>query len=201
MPTGIYQHHKASEETKCKIKQTLRGKNFGIENHNFGKHLLEETKRKMSLSHKGKKTHEWSLESRNKLSKTKSGRELSKETRKKLSEINKGKKLSDETKRKLSKFHKGKHTGEKSNFWKGGISNFPYSIDWTRSLKMSIRERDHFSCRLCGRQQGQETRLFSVHHIDYNKLNCNPDNLITLCHSCHAKTNNRRIYWIKYFKN
>lgn len=36
-----------------------------------------------------------------------------------------------------------------------------------------------------------------VHHIDYDKKNNNPENLITLCHSCHAKTNSNREYWTK----
>ena len=38
-------------------------------------------------------------------------------------------------------------------------------------------------------------------HIDYNKLNCNPNNLISLCRKCHMKTNSNRDYWINYFKN
>ena len=37
-------------------------------------------------------------------------------------------------------------------------------------------------------------------HIDYDKLNCNPDNLISLCNSCHSKTNYNRNYWINYFE-
>lgn len=36
-------------------------------------------------------------------------------------------------------------------------------------------------------------------HIDYNKHNLSPENLVTLCKSCHAKTNFNRNYWIKYF--
>lgn len=36
-------------------------------------------------------------------------------------------------------------------------------------------------------------------HIDYNKKNCNPKNLITLCRKCHSKTNSNRDYWINYF--
>jgi len=37
-------------------------------------------------------------------------------------------------------------------------------------------------------------------HIDYNKKNCISENLITLCTKCHAKTNQKRDYWIVYFK-
>ena len=39
----------------------------------------------------------------------------------------------------------------------------------------------------------------SVHHIDYNKQNCNENNLITLCLKCHLKTNIDRNFWSKYF--
>jgi len=66
------------------------------------------------------------------------------------------------------------------------------------TLKRSIRERDNYTCRICGKQQTEIT--FAVHHKDYDKKNCNPDNLITLCRSCHSKTNQNRDYWLNYFK-
>jgi len=46
---------------------------------------------------------------------------------------------------------------------------------------------------------GNATMKLKRNHIDYNKKNCNPDNLITLCHSCHSKTNHNRNYWVKKF--
>jgi 5-methylcytosine-specific restriction endonuclease McrA len=64
-------------------------------------------------------------------------------------------------------------------------------------LRRVIRERDRYQCQLCGELQSDET--FCVHHIDYNKENCNPDNLITLCKMCHSKTNSNREIWIKFF--
>lgn len=93
-----------------------------------------------------------------------------------------------------------KMSGENSYNWKGGISKSPYSVDWTETLRRSIRERDNYICQMpgCGNLQGD--RAFSVHHIDYNKKNCNPDNLVTLCPKCHQKTNFNRDYWIEYFK-
>ncbi|NQU99405.1 MAG: HNH endonuclease [Parcubacteria group bacterium] len=39
----------------------------------------------------------------------------------------------------------------------------------------------------------------SIHHIDYNKQNNNPNNLISLCRKCHVKTNFNRNYWKYYF--
>ena len=122
--------------------------------------------------------------------------------REKQSESHKGKKypsrkrplLTEEHKRKISASHKGKHSKERCNFWKGGISYEPYTIDWTETLKRAIRERDHYLCKICG-QYGNH-----VHHIDYNKENCNPENLVTVCMSCHARTNFNRDFWINYFQ-
>ena len=37
--------------------------------------------------------------------------------------------------------------------------------------------------------------------FDYNKKNCDPTNLITLCRFCHAKTNYNRNYWMNYFQS
>jgi len=60
-----------------------------------------------------------------------------------------------------------------------------YSVDWTKTLRRSIRERDHYICQLCGEQQGDYA--FDIHHIDYNKKNCNPNNLITYAGSVMLK--------------
>lgn len=84
-------------------------------------------------------------------------------------------------------------TGEKNGRWNGGTSFEPYSPEWTPKLKEQIRKRDGHSCALCLADGNQ------VHHIDYNKKNCSADNLITLCRSCHSKTNTRRAYWKSLF--
>ena len=44
-------------------------------------------------------------------------------------------------------------------------------------------------------------RKLDVHHIDYDKKNNDPKNLISLCRKCHMKTNKNRKYWTKYFQN
>lgn len=130
------------------------------------------------------------------------GKKQSRETRKKRSKSlkmayssgrrkpwNKGIPTKDSTKEKLSNASRG----EKSYLWKGGISIAPYSVDWTKTLKRSIRERDKYICRLCGKPQGDISH--DVHHIDYDKINCSPKNLITLCKKCHVTTNHNRDYW------
>lgn len=118
-------------------------------------------------------------------------------SRRGISPSNKGKSWSDEVRKKISVSRKGKHSGENHWNWKGGITHFPYSVDWNKTLRISIRERDKYTCQLCREKQGDYA--FDIHHIDYDKKNCNPENLVTLCRSCHAKTNNDRSYWIDYF--
>jgi len=122
------------------------------------------------------------------------GKRHSEATIKLLSEIKKKAYIKDpEWKKRIGEQHKG----EKCYFWKGGISNDPYPVDWTKSLKKSIRERDKYTCQLCMEKQGGKSH--AVHHIDYIKENNDPNNLITLCTKCHAQTNHNREYWIDYF--
>lgn len=126
------------------------------------------------------------------------------EMRKKISATNKGKCLNTgitHFKKGYTPWNKGKEflaiKGEKNNLWRGGKSFEEYTIDWTNTLKRSIRERDHYTCQICSNQQGD--MALDVHHIDYNKKNCNPENLITLCRNCHLRTNHRTEYWTNYF--
>ena len=100
MPIGIYKHKPLSEETKRKISESHKGKEkYWLK----GKHRLEETKRKISESNKGKK-HKPVLE----------------ETKKKISITLKknlswrGKPRSDETKLKISLKNKGKKLSEET---------------------------------------------------------------------------------------
>jgi len=91
-----------------------------------------------------------------------------------------------------SNWHK-RHPGEASPFWQGGKSFEPYGVEFTERLKCTIRERDDFTCQECGELEA--ARAHQVHHINYNKKDSRPENLITLCKSCHGKTNFNRKYW------
>lgn len=91
-------------------------------------------------------------------------------------------------------------SGENSPHWRGGISNGDYSEEFNLELKTIIRERDNFSCQMCGFIE-LENKL-SVHHIDYCKTNSSFYNLIALCKSCHSKTTNEnREYYSNHLSN
>jgi len=89
--------------------------------------------------------------------------------------------------------------GAKHFNWKGGSSFEPYSSDFNEALKEKIRNRDNRTCQLCGIKEEELNRKLDVHHIDYDKKNCNEENLISLCKSCHMKTNFKRKYYRKAF--
>lgn len=74
-------------------------------------------------------------------------------------------------------------SGSNSHAWKGPNkrASEEYSPEWTPKLRYLIRRRDDFKCQNCGIHK----RGLDVHHIDKDKWNCDPSNLISLCRSCH----------------
>ena len=85
-------------------------------------------------------------------------------------------------------------TGDRNPAWNGGSSFDPYPPEFNTSLKETILARDNYTCQLCGAKP-DDRRELHPHHRDYDKVNCQPENLITLCHSCHSKTNHHREEW------
>lgn len=68
-------------------------------------------------------------------------------------------------------------------------------------LAKMVRERDGYKCQNCftlGRSQD-----FDVHHIDEQKQNDDPMNLILLCKACHCRVtmSSRRAYWMRKFRD
>ncbi len=80
--------------------------------------------------------------------------------------------------------------------WNGGSSFGEYGLEFDYTLKRKIRRRDTWTCQDCKTKKGE----MIVHHIDYDKKNNRENNLITLCRSCHSKTNFNRENWTSYFK-
>lgn len=96
-----------------------------------------------------------------------------------------------------AKWNSDNYTTHNNPNWKGGKSFEPYPITWSFKLREAIRDRDGRECQVCGTKENGE-RL-AVHHVDYDKRNIDPENLVALCHTCHCKTNSDRDQWINFF--
>ncbi len=106
-----------------------------------------------------------------------------------------GRHHSEETKRILSE----KNSGANNAGWSGGIATLPYGIGFTRKFKRLIRGRDGNKCQRCSKTRKQNWRALEVHHIDHDKMNNNPTNLITVCPSCNVWLSYHREESIVYF--
>jgi len=159
------------------IKKILSEKRTGKGNGLYGKPLTKEHKRRISKSNKGRV---FSRSHKQRLSKSKQGRKLSEETKIKIS---------------LSRF------GKNNPNWKGGITHEPYCEIWLdNDFKKSIKERDGHECKnpFCKNICCND---LAVHHINYIKKDCHPNNLITLCRSCNGRANFNRLYWENVYKD
>ena len=150
-----------------------------------------------------------SKETKQKMRTAKIGKPLTENHKQKLSEAGIGKYPSKESRQKMSDAHKG----EKSNMWKGGISFEPYCVLFDSEFKERVREYWNRTCVVCGKteeeqmnemkNEGKRAFRLSVHHVTYNKDACCDDSIplfVSLCASCHIKTNFNEEYWKNKFK-
>jgi len=187
---GIFHH---TEETKQKMAEAKMGNVPWHAGTKGLRTLSEEGKRKIGEAHKG---NHYRL-----------GYKTSEETKHKIGKANKGntsywkgKHLPEETKKKISstRIELGVAVGENNPAWMDGISFLPYCRKFNDKLKERIRNRDGRACQLCNIKENET--LLSVHHIHYDKENCEPD-LIALCRSCNARVNANRDHYEKLFMN
>lgn len=89
-------------------------------------------------------------------------------------------------------------SGERNPNWRGGISFKPYCDKFNNKLKEIVRDRDNRTCQLCDKSETNNGRKLDVHHIHYDKPNCEPD-LISLCRRCNLKVNYNRDYYEELF--
>jgi DNA-directed RNA polymerase subunit RPC12/RpoP len=93
----------------------------------------------------------------------------------------------------------GRQIGERNHRWRGGIpSKYPREFDGT--LKEQIRDRDGRACQYpdCNYDEREYGVKLHVHHINRDKSNCQPYNLISLC-KFHHKAVEDRPEWQDYF--
>ncbi len=155
----------------------------------------EKTLQKMVESHTGKITPD---DVREKISNTHTGQHIGKKNN------FFGKHHTEKSRQKISanspRIWLGKKrpdvSGENCHFWNGGKPYNNYCNELYK-LKPEIRQRDNYTCQLCNTKENG--RRHSVHHIDYDTSNNEKINLISLCHSCHSKTNTNREYWKELF--
>jgi hypothetical protein len=184
MGNQINKGRRFSKEHLKKMSEVQKGNT-----HTLGKHwkLSEETKKKISIAQKGRK---FSKQTRKKMSINNArywkNKKMPIEMRRKISEGNKGKEISEKTRKKMSEAKKG----EKSCFWKGGLTP-KYRSD-RRSLeyklwRKSLFQKDNFTCQKCNQRGGK----LHPHHInnfaEFSELRFAIDNGITLCEKCHQK--------------
>jgi len=82
------------------------------------------------------------------------------------------------------------NSGERHWNWKGGITGRDYPKEFFNKIRDLIKERDKFICQRCRYQGNKGDNNLVTHHLDWNKKNCELNNLITLCRSCHAFEHN-----------
>jgi len=177
-----------SEETKAKISKALKGKipwnkgETGV--------YSDEIRKKMSKSGSIARNILWQKpQYRKKVSEARKGLKRPEETRKKMSEVAMGHPVSEETRRKLSEANKG----EKSNFWKGGISRENDRIRASMEFRLwreAVFTRDRWTCQKC-KEKGVK---LNSHHLQgfskYPDFRFTIDNGVTLCERCHVEFHN-----------
>lgn len=145
---------------RLKDYRSIRCKSCSNKVKQLGVKLSKETKRKMSLVHKGDSRCGWA----------------------------KGKHLSLEHRKAISKGQKRVVAEGRHNFWKGGIypQNLLERVKFRQQMQKLVFERDDYTCQLCGaRQDLQVDHIQSW--ADYVELRFSMDNCRTLCAKCHYK--------------
>jgi len=176
-------------------------------NHNsWNKGLTKETsirvKENSENTSKGLKLYYSIEENRQKQAGKGKGKIISEETRQRMRNKALGRKQTEEAKQKIRNFLTGRKRpellGELNSQWQNGKSFeiYPKEFKYKRN---TILERDNYTCQSSNCKC--LSKILDIHHIDYNKKNNNPDNLITLCRSCHAKTNGKNVrqYWTQFY--
>ena len=91
--------------------------------------------------------------------------------------------------------HSRSTCGQNNSNWQSGTSFEPYPPEFNERFKCQIRERDNYTCAICGKHWEEGEPVHHVHHVNYDKSDTVIENCITLCGVCHSITNGDRVYW------
>jgi 5-methylcytosine-specific restriction endonuclease McrA len=190
---------------KNKLPRDIKGRFINGIAYSKGRKASEETKKRLSDSHKGYKWSEqqkinWK-ESRKNNPLTQKQKEYysSKKLKEHMSQVGmnrkgkvspkKGIPLTNETRLKISIANKGQKPWNYIDGRSLIVGPARYGDDWNK-IRMDIYKRDNFSCQKCGITMTETKIPHHVHHIIpfLETFDNSYSNLITLCPSCHKKT-------------
>lgn len=164
MPTGIYKHNLHTEETKKKIRESV-------------KKVMNTNKMKDKISN-AKKGILFSKEHKKQLSNARKGMRFSEEHKRAISEALKG-------------IMSLRQCGEKHWNWQNGITSERakiYNSFRYKNWRKKVFEKDNYTCQNCG----DKGVYLEAHHIKtfskYKNLRFIVSNGITLCKKCHNLT-------------
>ena len=166
-----------SEERKRKIGLGNKSKKLSEEHKaallkaNIGRKHTDEAKRKNAIAHIGKKSSE--------------------ETKRRISESNTGKKRSKEFKKRMSIIALNR---SKELLLKIAIANIKgkndgYCDAWADNEFKQDCRKDYCECI----DYKNHSKQMQLHHVNLDKKDCRPNNLMILCASCHISLH-RRLY-------
>jgi len=173
-----------------------------------------ETRKKISIAHKGKSWGKHTEKSKRKMSKAKKGKKLSDEQKKQMSLFLKGKHLSIRT-----EFKKGQMNGSNNPAWRGGVTKLKTLLCKTaefRNWKLNICDRDNYTCQMPNCDKSE--KLLDAHHVIQYAIIVNKNNIktleqalsckelwdinngIILCKKCHRVTYNQEEKFVQLFQ-
>lgn len=151
----------------------------------------EETKRILSLAHKGKKLSPEHLrrrmEGQSGIKHPRLGKKHSTETKIKIGMKSLGRTHTLESRLKLSE----KTKGANGSNWKGGLTEISQIIRCSARYKIwreAVFKRDNWTCVICSKKGGNLNADHIKKFADYPELRFSIDNGRTLCVPCHKAT-------------
>jgi hypothetical protein len=144
------------------------------------------------------KTHKYSFESRQKMSKARmgkvpwnKGKPLPEYLKQNLRLLYLGTKLSNTTKNKISQTMKGMNKGAKNPMWKGGIKRSGKYIYLTIANGIYIGEHRYLMEKFLGRKLKSDE---VVHHINYRRDDNRIENLVVMSKTAHSTFHNLKAH-------